>query len=65
MPRRILIILRSFRGETMQNSAKCYSLPHGFTIALYLHADALKFNFKVTNKKTTTTGKKDAMQQKL
>ena len=49
----------------MQNSAKCYSLHHGFTIALYLHADALKFNFKVTNKNTTTTGKKDAMQQKF
>ena len=49
----------------MQSSANCYSLHHGFTIALYLHADALKFNFKVTNKKTSTTGKKDIMQQKF
>ena len=78
MPRRILIILRGFRGKNHAKQYKrYYSLPQGFTIALVLQADALKFDFKLTNKKNTVfnkvflgkfsmaTGKKDALQQKF
>ena len=53
MPRRILIILKGFRGENHAISTKGSTvyITDFQLLAYILQADALKFDFKLTHKK--------------